>query len=141
MSIAESVEIQKAPAAKLVDGRRRSNALYRHFGSAFIEVESLVYRYLDTIASAYSGGFFDFYEIEGGGFYLSLRTDEVFKVEVPFGNHFSAELSADALSIVACLFVYCHMGNTDQRCVNHYHKLRDFALGHAEAALILAAID
>lgn len=141
MNTATSIEFENNNPATLVPTKARSNALYKHFGTACIQFESMVYRMLDQIAESYNGGYFEFYEIGEGGFYMSLRSDEMFDVTVPFGNGFSNTLSAEATSIVACLFTYCYMAETDDRCVNHYHSLRNFAANHKEAALILGAID
>jgi hypothetical protein len=68
--------------------------------------------------------------------------DRRFKVDVS-GNGFTSELSADAAGIVASLFAFCYLANRvgDDKSINQYHWLRDFAIEHAEAGLIMRAID
>jgi hypothetical protein len=52
-------------------------------------------------------------------------------------------MSADAAGITACLFALSHLSfqTKNEKIAEHYHLLRDFALEHAEASIILAAID
>jgi hypothetical protein len=56
---------------------------------------------------------------------------------------FEGQMSADAAGITACLFALSHLSFQIQHenIENHYHQLRDCALEHAEAGVILAAID
>ena len=58
-------------------------------------------------------------------------------------NGFEGSMSADAAGITACLFALSHLSFQIQHesIAEHYHQLRDFALDHAEASAILAAID
>jgi Antirestriction protein len=58
-------------------------------------------------------------------------------------NGFEGSMSADAAGITACLFALSHVSFQIQHdCIaSHFHLLRDFALEHAEASVILAAID
>ena len=58
-------------------------------------------------------------------------------------NGFEGSMSADAAGITACLFALSHLSFQIQHdCIaSHFHLLRDFALEHAEASVILAAID
>lgn len=59
------------------------------------------------------------------------------------GNGFEGELSADASGIVATLFALCKLANryADDKLINQYHWLREFAFGHAEADGIFRVID
>jgi hypothetical protein len=68
--------------------------------------------------------------------------DGAYEFEVE-GNGFRGCLSADAAGITVCLFAYSHMSfeYTSEIFSEHYHKLRDYALEHPEAARIFAAID
>jgi hypothetical protein len=53
-------------------------------------------------------------------------------------------MSADAAGITPCLFALSHLSFQmiqHESTANHFHQLREFALEHAEASVILAAID
>jgi len=59
-------------------------------------------------------------------------------------NGYEGLLSADAAGITVCLFACSHLSFYDSRddlFAERFHQLREFALQHAEAAQILAAID
>jgi hypothetical protein len=59
------------------------------------------------------------------------------------GNGYEGQMSADAAGITACLFALSHLSFRipNDLISRHYYQLRDFALEHAEATEILAAID
>jgi hypothetical protein len=68
--------------------------------------------------------------------------------ETPFDvcvetNGFEGQMSADAAGITACLFALSHLSFQieHESIANHFHQLREFALEHAEASVILSAID
>ncbi len=73
---------------------------------------------------------------------MAPTQDTPFKVVVDT-NGFEGQMSADAAGITACLFALSHLSFQIQHesIANHFHQLRDFALEHAEASVILAAID
>ena len=53
-------------------------------------------------------------------------------------------MTADAAGITVCLFAFSHLSFEylqTEVFARHFHWLRDFALGHAEARQIFAAID
>ena len=115
------------------------------FGSRFpLQIEPLIYVLTAELAPAYDGGFWDFFALSNGGFYMAPSTDETFAVVCE--NGFDGTLSAEALGITACLYAYNHLsfsGNEDlaQMCAEHYHLLREFMIDHPEAGAILAATD
>jgi hypothetical protein len=65
--------------------------------------------------------------------------------QVNSANGWEGKLSADAFGIAVCLFAYSHLsfaeGDFGELCARHYHWLREYVMGHAEAAGVLAAID
>ena len=76
------------------------------------------------------------------GFYMAPECGTAFQICVD-GNGFADTMSVDAAGITACLFALSHLSFQIRNAsiANHYHQLRDFALEHAEAGKILAAID
>jgi len=128
--------------AQIVPHNLRMRTLPKRFPNLNLVFESLVYTHMDHFAAGYNGGFWEFYELSNGGFYMSLRSDVVFDVTVQ-SNYFSDCLSADAASIVANLYTLCHLANKHE--LNYltelFHALKDFAMDHDEANKILRAID
>ena len=109
-----------------------------------MKLEPLIFSLTDHIADNYVGGYWDFQTLNNGGFYMSPRNDEPFKVSCE--NGFEGQLLSDALGIVVCLYAYNHLSFSgrngfDEICAEHYHLLREFALDHEDANLILRAID
>ena len=93
----------------------------------------------------YQGGYWLFYTLENGGFYMSPDdNNRIFNVRC--NNHWQGTLSADALGVVSCLYAYSHLSfsrykDFGQLCGRHFHQLREYVIDHAEAAAILGAID
>ena len=125
-----------------VSEERRIHTLPKHFGRCMLQVERSVYVFMRELASQYAGGYWHYFELSNGGFYMAPQTEETFEVLVE-GNGFHGALSADAAGIAACLFAYSHLSFRirDEPLSDHYHSLREFAYGHREASLIFAAID
>ncbi len=115
------------------------------FGAQFpLQLEPVIYGITDRMAEAYAGGYWHFYSLDNGGFYMAPDDDRTFAVSCD--NYFTGELSADALGIVACLYTYSHLSfSRDERfatlCAQHYHWLREYMFEHEEVAGILGAND
>jgi hypothetical protein len=129
-------------AATVVPEHSRVQFLPAHLGRHMMMGEACIYGWLDRLSIDYNGGFWDFYTLSNGGFYMAPSGDKRFNIDVS-GNGFSGEMSADAAGIVASLFGLCYLANRfgDDKSINQYHWLRDFAIEHAEAGLIMRAID
>jgi hypothetical protein len=96
------------------------------------------------MAEDYHGGYWHFYTLDNGGFYMAPEGDQVLAVSCD--NYFTGELSADALGIVSCLYAYSHCSFSQNEafgrlCARHYHLLREYMFEHKEVAAILGAID
>jgi hypothetical protein len=113
------------------------------FGVAFpMKIEPSVFSIASLLADSYNGGFWEFYMLSNGGFYMAPK--QQFEVRCP--NQHTGTLTGDAFGLVCCMYVYSHCSfDSDKKlsalCTRHYHRLRDYALQHAEANAILQAID
>jgi hypothetical protein len=129
---------------ELVQEDRRMAVVERLFGVRFpLQIEPIVYGITERMAEDYSGGYWEFYTLSNGGFYMAPSTDVVFHVACD--NMFEGDLSGDALGITACLYAYSHLSFTDGRfgrvCACHYHRLREYMFEHPEVREILGATD
>ena len=116
----------------------------RLFGGNFpMRLEPAVFGMAGMLAAEYHGGYWAFYTLSNGGFFMAPRSDTIFTVCCD--NGYEGKLTGDALGIAACLYAYSHLSFREdafaQTCARHYHWLRDFAMEHAEARGIFAAID
>ena len=120
----------------------RIGTLPRHFGPRMTVVEDRVYHFMREFVSEYKGAYWEFYELGNGGFYMAPVCEQVkFRVH---SNDFAGTMSGDAAGITVCLFTFSHLSfqlPESENFSRHFHKLREFALNHDEASLILAAID
>ncbi|AIY44228.1 Antirestriction protein klcA (plasmid) [Collimonas arenae] len=141
-----NTQINQAVTASLVEEDRRLNFLPTYFGQHFVHAEFLVYRWLDKLCDAYNGGYWHYYELSNGGFYMAPKLSDSLLIEVS-GNGYSGLMSADAAGIVATLFALGQLANKNHGTVaadaliDRYHLLREFLDGHIEAGKIFAAID
>ena len=133
--------MQKIEAYRVLEDARL-DTLPRHFGARMMTVEHSVYDFMREFVAEYQGGFWDFYELSNGGFYMAPHSDPVkFSVH---SNGFENTLSADAAGITVCLFTFSHLSfqyPADEVFSRHFYALREFALDHKEAGLIISAID
>lgn len=134
-------------AANLVAESERLSFLPSFFGPRLmLRGEALVFGWLDQLSKDYTGGYWNFYTLTNGGFYLAPATSERLRLAVE-GNGFDDRMSADAAGIVATLFALGQLAaeieGTDaaDALIDCYHFLREFAYSHAEAGTIFRAID
>ena len=127
--------------ARKIPEHSRLDVLPKYFGKLCVTFEHAVYRQLEEL-SDYTGGFWDFFELEGGGFYMAPVSEEPFTFDVA-GNYFQGTLSAEAAGITACLFAYSLLSFAypEGPFSTLFHTLRDQVHMHPEAHLIFAAID
>lgn len=138
MNIVDSISSHGVPDAD------RVTFTAKLFGINFpMRLEPTVFDMAGRLAPEYHGGYWQFYALSNGGFYMAPKTDAVFAVSCE--NGFEGKLSADVLGIAACLYAYSHLsfseGEFAATCAQQYHWLRDFMMAHAEVRSLLAAID
>lgn len=128
--------------AKQVPVLRRMQILPKYFGRFMITAEATVYCSLQSLSPDYTGGYWDFFELGNGGFYMAPATDRRIRLQCE-GNGFDGEMSTDAAGIVACLFAFNTLvwRTRDTRFERLYYALREFASDHPEACSISAAIE
>ena len=129
---------------ELVPEDQRMDIVGRLFGMAFpLQLEPVVYGITDRMSGEYTGGYWHFYTLSNGGFYMAPATDESF--EVSCQNQYRGMISADALGITACLYAYSNLSfslsDVAREYARHYHLLREYMLGHPEAREILGSTD
>lgn len=130
---------------ELVPDAQRSDHVGHLFGVHFpLQLEPFIYSITEQLAPDYRGGYWQFYSLSNGGFYMAPDTEESFKVACQ--NYYEGVLSADALGVVACLYAYSHLSFTPNAALGrmyarHYHMLREYMMEHPEVGEILGAID
>jgi hypothetical protein len=116
----------------------------RLFGLSYVlKLEPTVFRFAERLAANYHGGYWQFYALSNGGFWMAPVTDTIFAVSSE--NGFEGKLGADALGLTACLYAFSNLsfgeGDFAALCGQHYHFLREFVFCHPEVKAILRVID
>jgi hypothetical protein len=130
---------------ELVPVAQRSHHVGQLFGVHFpMQLEPFIYSITERLSADYKGGYWLFYALGNGGFYMAPDSEKQFAVSCE--NYYQGMLSADALGIVVCLYAYSHLSFTPNEALGrmyarHYHLLREHIFEHAEVAEILGAID
>ncbi|WP_225854534.1 antirestriction protein [Aeromonas salmonicida] len=65
-----AAQIETAVTANQIPTTSRINALPRHFGRHMMAVETVVFAYMRELVEAYQGGYWEFYDLSNGGFYM-----------------------------------------------------------------------
>lgn len=130
--------------ATLVPESQRMNVADKHFGIRFpLTVEPMIFQFATQLSADYSGGYWHFYTLSNGGFFMAPKLDETFQVIAD--NGYEGTMSAEALGITACSYAFSNLsfgeGKLGETCAEYYHWLYEFAMQHSEANLIHAAID
>lgn len=123
--------------ATLVPIEQRPDILFRHFGPACLAVERLMYAWARHLSPEYNGGFWEFFELSNGGFYIAPVMPGPIRF-VCDGNGCDCELSPDAFGIVVCLFAF---SDSRYNFADFYWNLHDYLDDHPDVALIYEAID
>ena len=128
----------------LVAESDRLNTLPRYLGKHYLEFEMSVYGFMDRFCENYNGGYWDYYRLSNGGFFMCLSDEQRFNV-VNEGNHFSSEMSAEAVSVGVNLFALNALlwgENADAKIFDLYDDVRDYAADIPdEAGKIWAFLD
>lgn len=125
-----------------VSRHARIGTLPRHFGRHMMTVEGQIYDLMRRFSPDYTGGEWRFLELSNGGFYMT-PPDKTLRLSIP-SNGYDGHMTADGAGITVCLFAFSHLSFQYQDVETfsrHFHRLREFAIRHAESVQIFEAID
>ena len=82
------------------------------FGLSYVlRLEPIVFRFAEQLAENYDYGYWEFFSLSNGGFYMAPRSDTIYKVSAD--NGFEGQMTGDALGIVVCLYSYSNLSFGD----------------------------
>ncbi len=130
--------------AKLVAEHLRTSITADIFGAYFpLQLEPFIFSMASRLSDDYGGGYWLFYTLDSGGFYMAPDSDGNFQVISP--NGWEGFMSPDAFGIAVTMFAYSNLsfgsGQLSATCADQYHWLREYIFGHDEAMKIFRAID
>ena len=133
---------------KIVPADQRLEALQTAFPNMYLIFEQLVCRYLENFIDSFTVGYLEYYELENGGFYISILSSAEFDVSIPMARY-KGVMSGEALSIVANMFAMAYLANDlfstnpndvmSDHCCEMYYRLERFSSTHVYADEILKA--
>lgn len=128
----------------IVPVARRVKVSSNLFGLGFpLHLEPCIFGIASRLSSDYQGGYWEFYVLSNGGFYMAPVQDAPFQVQAQ--NGFLGTLSPGAFGIAVCMYAYSGLSFGEdvfaETCAEHYHLLREYALDHPEVGSIMAATD
>lgn len=136
----ENLEQEIITATKVTD-EKRLDFWPRHVEMGkILAFEGYVFNWMGTLCSEYKGGFWNFYDLSNGGFYIAPELKHPVRL-MWSGNYFDGEMSPDAAGIVATLFALSSFAERSPVFWEKYMKLYDYIGSHPEAQAIHAAID
>ena len=131
---------------KVVPDKDRLKFLPKHVGLFMTRFETSVYNWMSRLDNEYNGGYWEFYELDNGGFFLAPSEDRDYKLCSI--NHNEEVVSNIAAGIVVTLFALNSLmvienisDSMQEILVNKYYALRDFAADYIEAKEIFSLID
>ncbi|WP_193162873.1 antirestriction protein [Enterobacter ludwigii] len=133
-------------AATQVTDDNRIGFWPQHFGSIpqWITLEPHIFAWMDRLCADYSGGVWNFYMLSNGGAFMApeSESDETWSLFNDMNGN-SVAMSAEAAGIAVCLMTYSHHAcrTESDAMTEHYYRLRDYALSHAERNSIMHIID
>ncbi|WP_370607821.1 antirestriction protein [Citrobacter meridianamericanus] len=134
--------------ATLVPDEQRVGFWPQHFGSIpqWIILEPTIFTWMDRFCADYNGGIWNFYTLSNGGAFMAPEPEDGNEDKWTLFNDMngnSADMSAEAAGIAACLLEYSHHACRTGCDVMtaHYYRLRDYALRHPDCHAIMRIID
>ncbi len=125
----------------------RLEFLPKFFGRGYVLAESTLYRVMRWLCNEYDGGYWDYFTLDNGGFFMAPSdAGKTWAVGVD-SNGWRGEMGSEAVGIVATLFTIGalaqKMAHTPKGAslADGYYALRDYAAQHAESRAIFGAID
>lgn len=128
-------------ATLVADEGQRMNCLPTIAGNRCVVLEHTIYDMLRGMTDDYDGGYWHYYSLSNGGFYMAPMNEKSFHLRCE--NMFEHEVSADTAGIIACAMAYSHLSflPNGECFATSYYLLSDYIFQHCEAGLIRAALD
>ena len=140
--MSNAIVAQYPVSASLVAENNRLGFLPAKLGNLCARFESIALGFMDDFCPDYDGGYWDFFNLDNGGFYLQLQTDSPL-LKMYFPNAYTNDLTPEVAGIVITLYALSHLSFEAQAAdvSKQFHLLRDYALDHSHASQIFAATD
>lgn len=129
-------------AIKVANATERLQCLPEDAGREHVVLEHTVYDMLSMMSEDYDGGFWEYFRLSNGGFYMAPNTTKSFRLLGP-NNGFKGEVCANTAGIIASAMAYSHLSfrHLGECFARAYELLSCFIFMHCDAGTIRAALD
>ena len=131
---------------KVVPDKDRLKFLPKHVGLFMTRFETSVYNWMSRLDNEYNGGYWEFYELDNGGFFLAPSEDRDYKLcsinhNEEVVSNISAGITVTLFALNALMVIENIPDSMQSQLVDKYYALRDFAADYIEAKEIFSLID
>lgn len=135
------MDVQPVIATKIELPNERLAALPTYVGKAFMAFEGTVFTLADRFVPSYKGGYWDFYKLSNGGFFIAPTgiSDAPIRV-VSAMNFYEGKLSAEAIGVGLSLIALSLVGQCEA-ATKTFEALYQFVLDHPERGELLKLLD
>ena len=148
MKATSNVQLKRAlgelaiSATKVTSATERLQCLPEVAGRDYVVLEHTIYDILSTLSADYDGGFWEYYRLSNGGFYMAPQDAKSFRIFCD-GNGFAADICANTTGIIVTAMAYDHLTRRPRgSCfARAYQLLAEFVFQQSDAGTIRAALD
>lgn len=91
-------------SAVIVHENDRSAFFPKHFGKMLMKAEQFMYTFSDKHLYGYDGGFWDYYELPNGGFFVRFNFEGTMRFSYP-ENYTECNVNAEEYGIIVTMFL------------------------------------
>lgn len=129
-------------ANKVTNANDRLQCLPEIAGRDCVVLEHTIYDTLSMLSADYDGGFWNYFRLSNGGFYMAPKESRSFRIRC-VENSFECNVSANTAGIIATAMAYSDLlfrrrGSCFARA---YELLSEFIYQQSDAGTIRAALD
>lgn len=136
------------PAATRLTDEERLSALEKYFPRLGLRAELTIFSFMDKMCEAYKGGFWEYFKLSNGGFFMAPRMPQD-KLTIQWdGNDYEGEMSPEAAGICATMMAISHLSfavptgsEIGETLAQRAADLWEFINEHPEGASIFAMLD
>lgn len=132
---------QEITATKVTSASERLQCLPEIAGRDCVVLEHTIYDMLGILSDDYDGGYWDYFRLSNGGFYMAPKESKSFHMRCA-ANGFEGVVSANTAGIIATAMAYSHLSFRPRvDCfVSAYERLSEFIFQQPDAEIIRAAL-
>jgi hypothetical protein len=137
-----ALPVQSIEALKVTNPDERLLCLPNIAGWDCVVLEHTIYDMLSILSDDYGGGFWDYYRLSNGGFFMAPTDQTTYRMR-SHANFFEGVVAAETAGLIATAMAYSHLSFRPRgsNFAMAYQLLCEFIFQHPDAGTIRAALD